>query len=343
VAKPAASPAAKPAFDEKAVADFYRGKTIRLITGGSAGGGYDIYSRFIARYIGKFIPGNPNVIVENMPGAGMVPAANHLYGVAAKDGTVIGNVSVGVVVQQMLGNPAVQFDSAKFNYLGLPALDYSLCWATKASGFKSLVETIGPDGKEFVIGSNAPGSAFEDDPKVLREALGAKLKIISGYKGTAEVLLAMDQGEVQGICGLSIGSGKAGTAWEKVQSGDYVVISQNTEAPLKELPGVPTAFELAKTAEARQLIHYGITLISHVQRQFLTPPDVPAERVAALREAFAKTLADKEFLADAEKGKLDISPMTWQQAEQFVRELVTMPAAVKARLQPVLQPGGQSK
>ncbi|MBI4495284.1 MAG: hypothetical protein HY690_21115 [Chloroflexi bacterium] len=335
VAKPTVQPAARVGFNEAAVADFYKSKTVRLITGGPPGGGYDTYSRAIARHMGDHIPGKPNMIVENMAGAGMVLAANHVYNVAPKDGTVLINYNAaGIALQQLLGTQGVEVDASKFQYLGVPTGDTSLCIASKASGFKSLAETMGPNGKQFIVGGNGPGNALDDDPAVLAAALGANIKVISGYKGTPDIRLAMDGGEVQGICGWSWESFKI-SALDAVKSGDYLIIAQNTEKPHKELPNVPVAYDLARTDEARQLFHYGIPLISGVQRHYAAPPGVPADRLQALREAFTKTLADKEFLADAEKTKLDIALVSGDEAQKLITELLAMPADIKARLRTV--------
>lgn len=330
--KPSASPAAaaKPSFDTKAVADFYSGKTIRLIVGSAPGGGYDTYSRAIARHLGRNLPGTPNVIVENMPGGGGVAAANNLYTLAPKDGTAFGNVSSTMVQQQILSPEGVQYDASKFRYLDMPAVDNVVCVVTNKSGVKSIEETLGPNGKQLVIGSVA---SLTDEAKVLREALGANFKIIPGYSGTSNIRLAMDQGEVDGMCVWSWESIQA-TAPERVQNGDYVIISQNTgDKRFDKLPpGVPVAYELAKSEEARQLIRYGITLPKHYQRLYVVSPDVPADRMQALREGVSKTLVDPDFLADTAKAKLDVSPVPAAEVDKLVTELVNTPPAIKEKL-----------
>ena len=335
-AKPAARPADQTASDERAVADFYRGKTVRVVVGFAPGGGYDAYSRLIARHVGKHIPGNPNVIVENMPGAGSMIAVNQAYNAAPKDGTVIVNFSVGMAARQLLRAPGVEFDAARFHYLGVPTRDTSVCIVTRASGLRSLAETIGPGGKQLVAGGDAPGSPLDDEPAILREALGANIRVISGYAGTSRVRLAMDQGEVEGMCGWSLESLRT-SSMDRVESGDYVIISQNTEKAHKDLPNVPVAYEMARTEEGRQLFHYGLTLISNVQRQYAVPPGVPAARVQALRDAFAKALADPELLADAEKAQLNIEPVSGEEAQRLVVELLSAPPDVKAKLEKLWQ------
>jgi len=187
-----AAQAAKPAFDEKAVADFYRGKTVRIIVGFSAGGGYDAYSRVIARHLGKYIPGNPAIIVDNMAGAGSIIAANHVYNAAPKDGTVIGNISGPIILEQLFGNPAVQFDMAKLRYLAVPVSETYLMIVTRKPGVTKFEEVLGPKGKQVVIGA-IPGSTVEHGPILVRDVLGANLRVVAGYKGTADVRMAIHQ------------------------------------------------------------------------------------------------------------------------------------------------------
>src|SRR5690242_15139614 len=181
-----AAQAPKPSYDEKAVANFYRGKSIRIIVGFTAGGGYDQYSRVIGRHMSKYIPGNPAVIVDNMPGAGSIIAANHTFNAAPKDGTVIGNISGPIILEQLFNNPAVQFDMAKFRYLAVPVSETYLMIVTRKSGITRFDELIGAKGKQVVMGA-IPGSTVEHAPVLVRDVLGANLKVVSGYKGTADV------------------------------------------------------------------------------------------------------------------------------------------------------------
>ena len=180
----AAAPA-KPGFDEKAVADFYRNKTVRIIVGFSAGGGYDQYSRLIARHLAKYIPGNPPVIVENMAGVGSIIAANHVFNVAPKDATVIANISGPIILEQLFANPGVQFDLAKFRYLAVPVSETYVLVVTRKPGVTKFDEIIGPKGKQVTFGA-IPGSTVEHGAILIRDLLGGNLKVVSGYKGTAE-------------------------------------------------------------------------------------------------------------------------------------------------------------
>lgn len=331
-AKPTEKPAAK--ADTKAVEDFYRGKTIRIIVGSAAGGGYDTYARTIARHIGKYIPGNPNVIVENMPGAGSLKAANHVYNVAEKDGTIIGSIQGGLFVQQLLGLEGVEFDTLKWQMIGFPTGEKPTCVVTSRSGLKSLVDSMGPGGKQFIAGGNAPGSATWDVPMRLKAALDLNLKMVAGYDGTAKVRLAMDQGEVDGMCGWGYESLRA-TAWDRVQSGEYVVIARVSDSPMPGLEKVPLALDLAKTEESRQLIRLGIIAPAKTVRAYLVAPEVPAERVRALRQAFGATMKDKDFLHDAEKSKLEIDPIPAEEGQKMVHDLFSMPESIKKKLKEI--------
>jgi tripartite-type tricarboxylate transporter receptor subunit TctC len=334
--KPAASPAAPAAPADSPLATFYRGKTVRIMVGSAPGGGYDTYARAVARHLGRHIPGEPNVIVENVAGAGSLLAANQVYKTEAKDGTVIGHIQGGLFLQQLLGLEGVEFDAVKWQVLGAPTGDTNTCVVTKQSGISSLAEVMNPGGKQLIVGGNAPGSATWDVATRLRSALDLNLKLVAGYDGTAKVRLAMDQGEVDGICGWGYESVMA-TARDRIESGEYLVIAQVTEAPLPGLEKAPVALQLAKTEEARQLIRLGIMVPSQVLRPFLVAPEVPAERVQALRQAFDATMKDKEFLADAEKAKLELAPISGQEVEKLIRDLAAMPDPLKVKLKQIVE------
>src|SRR3990167_4348277 len=299
-----AAQAAKPAFDEKAVADFYRGKTVRIIVGFSAGGGYDAYSRVIARHLGKYIPGNPAIIVDNMAGAGSIIAANHVYNAAPKDGTVIGNISGPIILEQLFNNPAVQFDMGKFRYLAVPVSETYLMIVTRKPNVGKFEEILGPKGKRVVIGA-IPGSTVEHAPVLVRDVLGANLKVVSGYKGTANVRMAIESGEVDGF--FNTWTSVKVTSFDKVKNGEWIVLAQLSEKPIKDLiiPNVPTIPQIAKTNEQRLILKFGTSTPNEFGKVYVLPPGAPADRAAALEQAFAKVFADKELLADAGKGKLE--------------------------------------
>ncbi|MGZ8489957.1 MAG: Bug family tripartite tricarboxylate transporter substrate binding protein [Candidatus Binatia bacterium] len=325
------------AGDDKAVADFYRGKTVKIIVGFSAGGGYDAYSRLIGRHIHKHIPGNPSIIVENMAGAGSIILANHMYNAAPKDGTVIGNFSGQIILEQQFGNPAVQFDLAKFRFLGVPIGETYLLLATKKSGIAKFDELIGAKSKQLTIGG-IPGSTVEQGPMLLRDLLGANIKVVSGYKGTADVRLAMESGELDGFFN-SWESTKV-TSLDRVKNGDWQILAQVGDQPIAALPvkNVPTIAQIVKTEEQQQLLRFGAYAPNQFAKVYTVPPGTPADRALALESALTKTFADKEFLAEAEKGKLDIDPVAATQVQKLVNEFFGLPAELKAKLKKILKP-----
>ena len=334
----AAQPAAKPAYDEKAIADFYRGKTVRIIVGFSAGGGYDQYSRLIARHISRYIPGNPAVIVDNMPGAGSIVAANHTFNAAPKDGTVIGNISGPIVLEQLFGTPAVQFDMAKFRYIAVPVSETYLLIVTKKPGVTRFEELLGPKGKQISIGA-IPGSTVEHAPILARDVLGANLKVVSGYKGTADVRLAIDSGEVDGF--FNTWTSSKVTSFDKVKSGEWLVLAQLSEKPIKDLiiPNVPTITQIAKTDEQRLIMKYGTSTPNDFGKVYVLPPGTPADRAMALENAFVKVFRDKELIADANKGKLEIDPLIGAEISKLVQEFLGMSAELKGKLQVSMKGG----
>ena len=333
-----AAQAAKPAFDEKAVANFYRGKAVRIIVGFSAGGGYDQYSRLIGRHISKHIPGNPTIVVENMAGAGSIITANHTFNAAPKDGTVIGNISGPIVLEQLFGNSAVQFDMGKFRYLAVPVSETYLMIVTRKPGVAKWDEIVGPTGKQVSIGA-IPGSTVEHAPILARDVLGANLKVVSGYKGTADVRLAIDSGEVDGF--FNTWTSSKITSYDKIKNGDWQVLAQLSEKPIKDLiiPNVPTISQIAQTDEHRLIMKFGTSTPNAFGKVYVLPPGTPADRAAALENAFAKVFADKELIADAKKGKLEIDPLIGEEIHKLVVEFLGMSPELKKKLHTALKSG----
>jgi tripartite-type tricarboxylate transporter receptor subunit TctC len=327
--------AAKPAFDEKAVANFYHGKTVRIIVGFSAGGGYDQYSRMIARHLSKYIPGNPTVIVDNMPGVGSIIAANHVFNAAPKDGTIVGNISGPIVLEQLFGAPSVQFDMAKFRYLAVPVSESYLMIVHKRSGVTKFDDLRG-EGKQVSIGA-IPGSTVEHAPILVKEALNTNLKVVSGYKGTADVRLALDSGEVDGF--FNTWTSSKITSYDKIKSGEWIVLAQMTEKPMRDLiiPNVPTIQAISRSEEQRLLLKYGTSTPNDFGKVYVLPPGVPADRAQALEAAFTRVFNDKELRVDADKGKLEVDPLIGNSIHKLVVEFLGMPADVKNKLQTVLK------
>jgi tripartite-type tricarboxylate transporter receptor subunit TctC len=329
--------AARSGFDEKTVADFYKGKTARIIVGFSAGGGYDAYSRVIGRHLHKHIPGNPSVVVDNMAGAGSILLANHINNVAPKDGTIIGNISGQIILEQLFANPAVQYDMTKFRTLGVPIGETYLLVVTRKPGVTKYEEVLGPKGKQIVMGG-IPGSTVEQAPIIMRDAFGVNIKLVSGYKGTSDIRLAIDSGEVDGL--FNSWTSLKITSYDKIKSGEWIVLAQVGEEPISDLPNsknIPTIRLIAKTTEQRQLLRFGIAAPNQFGKIYVLPPGAPQDRVAALEAAFTKTFADKEFLAEANKGRLEIDPVSAQQAHELITDMMNMSPTVKAQLQKMLR------
>lgn len=313
--------------------DFYKGKQIRVIVGFSPGGGLDAYSRAIARHLGKHIPGNPVATVDNMPGAGSLIAANHIYNVAKPDGLTIGNFHGGVLMGQLLGRPGVQFAASKFEYIGTPAREINVCALTKASGITS-VEKWMESKTPVKLGSSGPGTGTYDHPKVLQAALGLPIQLVSGYKGTSDIRLAAESGEVAGGCW---GWPSIKATWSKgLESGDVMVVLQMRSKPYSDFPKIPLATDLAKSDEARQLIQAGIHDVSEITYTYAVPPGTPKEHVKLLRKAFEETMKDPTFLAEAQKSNLYIDPVTGEDFEKTVARLFTVSPGVLAKLKEIL-------
>jgi tripartite-type tricarboxylate transporter receptor subunit TctC len=335
---PLASPSAAPAaFDEAAVAAFYQGKTVRLIVGTAAGGGYDTYARVIAKYLGNYIPGKPTVVVENMPGAGSVLATKQVYGGLPKDGTVIGSIIAQNVAADQLFNNPTDYDMTRMTYLGAPGADKFVFFVHQRAGISSLDELIGPNAKPLTIGSVAPAG----DPGSLMAAylnisFGAKIKNVSGYAGTAPLRLAIDQGEVDGF--VNAWQSHVVTSKDKTDSGEWRMLAQETLDPIPGVPaGIPTLRDFVKDPELLEIGRLAI-LPNDFARPYFVAPGVPADRAAALRQAFEKALADPDLRADAAKANLELAPITGDRMLTMITEFLTVPEATKAKLKPILAP-----
>jgi len=313
---------------------FYRGKTVRIIVGASAGGGYDTYSRTIARHMGKHIPGNPVFVVDNMPGAGFLISANYMYRVAKADGLTVGHFIGGLFLQQLLGKPGIEFDARKFEYIGVPAQDNYVLGINKSTGITGMDQWL--SSKSVVkLGGVGAGSATDDIPKVLAATIALPMQLVSGYKGTADVRLAFDGGEVTGICN-SWESFKS--TWRKeLDAGELVLVLQNVAKPHPELPKIPLAINYAKTDEAQRLIRALVHSVGPTARPYLLPPGTPKDRVQILRKAFIDTMKDPEFLADATKAKLDLNPLDGAELERNVREVFNLDKALIPRAKEILK------
>src|SRR5437867_5658745 len=285
---------------------FYRGKTVRIIVGASAGSGYDTYSRTIAHHMGKHIPGNPVFVVDNMPGAGFLISANYVYRVAKADGLTVGHFIGGLFLQQLLGKPGIEFDARKFEYIGVPAQDNYVLGVNKSTGITGMDQWL--SSKTVVkLGGVGVGSATDDIPKVLAATIALPMQLVTGFKGTADVRLAFNSGEVQGVCN-SLESFRS-TWRNELDSGNLVIVLQTIAKRHPDLPNVPLAIDYAKTDEAKRLVNALVHSVGPTARPYVLPPKTPKDQVVTLRNAFMQTMKDPEFLAEAAKAKLDINPL----------------------------------
>jgi len=318
-----------------AAAPYYEGKTVRLIVAFAPGGGFDTYSRAIGRHLGKNIPGNPTVIVDNMTGAGGIVQANYMFKQAKPDGLTIGNNIGGLFMQQIMGAKGIEFDGRKFEFIGAPAVDHPVCVLTKASGITSLEKWLA--AKEPVkLGGVGPGGTASDVARILQAALNLPIKVVEPYKGTSEIKLAAESGELAGGC-WAYESMK--TMWRAgIEKGDVSVVVLAMPKKLAEISNVPLAVDFAKTNDARLLLKYGVHDTSTITRPYFLPPGTPKDRVQLLRKAFSDTLKDPEFLAEAKKGNLDIEAVTGEEIETVVNDLFKLEPAWVAKLKTILVP-----
>lgn len=330
---------ALPAARADEVADFYRGKQVDLVVGFGPGGGYDIYARLLARHIGKYIPGNPNVVVQNMPGAGSLRAANYIYTVAPKDGSTFGLFARDMALVALLGGDRnVQFDPKKFSWLGSSssyANDAYVLMLRKDAPVKSIADARRPGGPPMVLGGTAEGSTSDDIPILLRELLGLHIKLIAGYRDSGVLFLAIDQNEVEGrTVGLS-SVRSAHAQWLAPNSDMRVLLQFGRATRLPDLADVPTARELAPDARSRALIELA-ELPYLLSRPFAAPPGLPPARAKALESAFLAVHKDPDYLADAAKLKVDISPVGGDAARQAIARLAATPPALRDALKKLL-------
>ena len=317
-----------------AAAPFYEGKTIRIIVGFSAGGGFDTYSRLIGRHLGNHIPGKPAVVVENMPGAASLVSANHVYKVAKPDGLTILNFHGNQVINQLIGKPGIEFDARKFEYIGIPTQDNVACAFYKTSGITTF-DALRNAKTPVKLGGVAPGDTTYNTARLLSAALKLPIQLVAGYKGTAEVKLAAEAGEVAGGC----------WQWESIKSiwrqgldaGNVFIVLQVNAKPHPELAKVPNAIDFAPNENSKLLLKYGGHDPSAITRPYAVGPGTPKDRVQMLRTAFAATMKDPEFLADAKKSRLDTDPLTGEEIEKIVAQLFKMDASLVGQLKEILK------
>jgi tripartite-type tricarboxylate transporter receptor subunit TctC len=307
-------------------AEFYKGRNVDFYIGYSAGGAYDLYARVLARHLGKHIPGNPTITPKNMEGAGSLRLANWLYNVGPKNGTALGTIGRGTAFDPLLGSKGAQFQADKFTWIGSANNEVSVCVARRTSGITRFEDVF---EREQIVGGTGQAADTDQFPRILNGVLGTKFKIVSGYPGGNDITLAMERGEVQGRCGWS---------WSSVLSThkrwiDDKLINVLVQLSLNkhpDLPNVPLVMDFAKGADQQQMFKL-IFARQVMGRPYLAPPSVPKDRADALRNAFARTMQDPEFLADAEKSQLEITPVTGEEIDKLVRDLYQTPKALAAQ------------
>jgi tripartite-type tricarboxylate transporter receptor subunit TctC len=309
-----------------AQADF-RGETISIQIGYGPGGGYDTYGRVLARHLGRFVPGNPNVVPKNMPGAGSLRAANYVYNLTARDPVDIALISASTAVEPIMGSEQAKFDATKFGWLGSMNQDISFCGIWQAAGLPmTFPEMLKAGSKELTFGSAGVGAISHQHPLILKNVLGANFRVISGYEGQKQVNLAMQRGEVHGTCALFASSIKA--QWlPDVQAGRLKLFLQMGPKVSNEFGPVPNVFDFVKSDDDRKVLefHFKQTILG---RPFTVSPNVSKERLAALRSAFLATMKDPDFLADAKKFNLDIDVATPDEVGRLLAEFASYPPAV---------------
>lgn len=315
----------------QSAADFYKGRTVEIRVGHGAGGGYDVYTRVMARHMAALVPGKPTMVVKNMLGAGGLTLAGFLYQGAPRDGTMFGLFDRGGVIEPLLGNKSAKFDARKFNPIGSMGKQVATC----AAWHKAKVLTIDAAMKApLIVGGTGP-SATTTYPVILNDVLGTKFKIISGYKGSQEILGAMEKGEVEGVC-LSWPTLKAAKP-DWVRDKWLVPLVQISFARHPDLKDTPILSDVVKDEDAKKMLTFFFAP-NEMGRPYFAPPEVAGDRITALRRSFDATMKDRSFLADADKAKMELDPITGEEMAKLVDELYATPKALTERVARALAP-----
>jgi len=311
----------------QSIADFYRGKTVTIQVGFTAGGGYDLYARVLGRHIGRHIPGNPQVVVQNMPGAGSLKATQFVYGVAPKDGTVLATVSRGMATDPLLND--AKFDATRFAWIGSVTSETSVCATWKTSQTRTWDDML---KREFTLGGSATGADPDTFALILRNVFGAKVRVVTGYPGGNDINLAMERGEVDGRCGWSWSSLKSQKQWlPQINVLAYYAVERNAEVPNGEW-----TIARAKDDAQRQVLRL-LTAGQFLGRPFFSTPDTPPDRKEALRAAFDATMKDPQFLAETGKIDLEVTPVSGTTVDKFLAELYAAPKDVVQKARAAVQ------
>ncbi len=320
------------------VADFYRGKTLRIFVGYGPGAGYDVYARLLGRHIARHVPGQPTVIIQNMPGAASLTMTNHIYNVAPRDGTAIGLPARGLFIEPLFGNNNARFEARKFTWIGSMSKDVALCFSWHTSGIRKLEDAT---KREVLVGSASTTSSSYQMPVLVNALLGTKFKPLLGYVDAGGVGIAMERGEVEGYCSFTWGSMKsARPKW--IEQKQINILLQLALAKHRELPHVPLSGDLAKDEAGRQA--FALVLADQeMGRPVFAPPDVPSDRVTALRRAFDDTMKDRDFLADAARMSIDLDPIDGHAVEDILARIYATPKDVIERVKTIYAARAQTK
>jgi tripartite-type tricarboxylate transporter receptor subunit TctC len=309
----------------------FAGKNVTMLIGFGPGGGYDLWARVIARHLGKHLPGNPTIIPQNMEGAGSYRAANYIYNVAPKDGTAIGAISRDAVLGPLTGTQGAQFDATKFSWLGTPAIETNICIAMNTAPVKSVADL---KDKELVLGDTGIGTGTHSYPKALNDILGFKFRIVGGYPSSADVFLAMERGEVQGICESYDSVMVRRPDW--IAKGTVNVLFQGGSAPNPELKGVPFVVDLAQKPEDKQAIEF-LYAGQGIGRPYVAPPGMAPDRLKILRDGFTATMSDPDFIAEAHLRKLALDPEDGDRLEGVIKKAYATPKPIIDRIAELIQ------
>lgn len=329
--------AAAPVAAQPSIESFYSSTPLTIIVGYSPGAAYDIYARTVGRYIGKHIPGNPKIIVQNMPGAGSMKAVNYIFALGRKDGSQIAAFARGIAMQPLLDDQGVQFDATKLEWIGSPSSEVSVVLSWHNTPFKRLEDA---KQREMSVGASGSGADSAIFPRILNGVLGTKFKVVTGYPGNAEMLLAVERGEVDGNAGTSWAT-LSGSKKEWVTDKKINILVQLGLKKHPDLPDVPLVLDLASNAEERKVLEL-IVSRQAMAYPFAAPAGVPADRLRALRTAFDKMAQDPEFIADARKQGFDIDPMSGTEIAAIIKDLYGSPPALVERARAALQGSSDS-
>jgi tripartite-type tricarboxylate transporter receptor subunit TctC len=298
------------------------GKTVQMIIGFGPGGGYDLWGRTVARHLGRHLPGNPGVVAQNMPGAGSYVAANHIYNTAPKDGTVLGIIARDVALGPLTGAAGARFDATKLSWIGSPAKEINVCIAYHTAAVKNVRDLF---QRELIVGDTGPGTGTRSYPKALNELLGMKFKLVGGFQSSADVFLAMERGEVEGFCESLDSIKNRRPDW--ISNKTVAVLFYGTSAPNAALNDIPFILDLARHDEQKRTLEF-LYAGQGIGRPFVAPPELSPERLRMLREAFAATMKDPAFIAEAHTRNLELDPIGGEDLANIVQKIYVTPPAI---------------